>query len=224
VEKLQPQQGFIRPITCILMLHNTVLVYIIQNIIQKGQMGQMFTGTRITGYEYHIKHASWDNQGNYLFESFDFAWGNVAAGQGGNSGAMWDFGGTVTDLAAVGPLAIAGQAKQDVRYLARQLSPTTGRLTLQQAKTINSFTTATKTLSYARAAGSVLGGLGLGMTIMEGMSDGNMSGGDWAKVGFGVLTLTPRVGWAIGLADLGMKLSTGQSISDRIGLAIDKTQ
>ncbi len=58
-------------------------IYYTEYYTKRANGPDVYTGTRITGYEYHIKHASWDNQGNYSFESFDFAWGNVAQGGGG---------------------------------------------------------------------------------------------------------------------------------------------
>ena len=129
---------------------------------------------------------------------------------------MWDFGGTVGDGMGSGLLAIAASAKQDAQYFSKVAATTNG-----QANALRSLSTATKTLSYAKNFGNFLGGVGIICTYFEGASDGKMSAADWTKVGLSAFTFVPYAGWAYGLTDLGFKLTTGRSVSDRAGEWVD---
>lgn len=75
----------------------------------------------------------------------------------------------------------------------------------------------------ASVAGKSLGVLSAVFTGVEGATDGNgFTTGDAAKVGIGLLTTFTPFGWAYGVLDLAVGLTTGTTITDRIGNSIDK--
>jgi len=76
-------------------------------------------------------------------------------------------------------------------------------------------------LKYAKVAGQAAGIVGVALTAYQGFSDGNFTTGDAVKVGIGLITTFTPYGWVYGIADLGVQVMTGQSITDRIGNAID---
>lgn len=77
----------------------------------------------------------------------------------------------------------------------------------------------------AGKVGKVFGVSGAIFTGVEGARDGNFTKGDVAKVGIGLATaFFGPVGWIYGIADIVTAISTGTSITDRIGHAIDKKQ
>ena len=51
--------------------------------------------------------------------------------------------------------------------------------------------------------------------------DGDLTWGDAAQVGVAAATIFTPYGWAYGLFDLGVGITTGQSFSERIGTTID---
>jgi len=75
---------------------------------------------------------------------------------------------------------------------------------------------------YAKTAGRAVGFLGAGITAWEGAMDGDFTWGDATQVGVALATIFTPYGWAYGLIDLGVGLISGQSVTDRIGTAIDE--
>jgi len=97
----------------------------------------------------------------------------------------------------------------------------TGKVHSNQVVTRASKIQAYKYASYAKTAGRAVGLLGAGITAWEGAMDGDVTWGDAAQVGVAVATIFTPYGWAYGLVDLGVGLTTGHSVSERIGTAID---
>lgn len=82
---------------------------------------------------------------------------------------------------------------------------------------------ANSNFQLAKILGKGLGVVGGVLTIFDGFSDGNFSRGDVFKTVFSFGTMIPGVGTALGLIDLGLKLTTDEGgISDRVGKWIDK--
>ncbi len=76
-------------------------------------------------------------------------------------------------------------------------------------------------------AGKFLGLTGIIMTMNSDIENhGHLTAGDWTKAGIGVALMLSPVGWAtLGYAaiDLTIGITTGTSVTDRIGAGIDKT-
>jgi len=56
--------------------------------------------------------------------------------------------------------------------------------------------------------------------------DGHLTAGDWTKAGIGVILMVSPVGWfTLGYAviDITIGMTTGTSVTDRIGAGIDNT-
>ena len=68
-----------------------------------------------------------------------------------------------------------------------------------------------------KTTGKVFGAVGVGITI----SDGNITFGENAKIGIGIVTTLSPVGWVYGVADIGFQVISGTSLTNRIGNAID---
>ncbi len=77
---------------------------------------------------------------------------------------------------------------------------------------------AAKIASYA---GKAFGVATVAVTIIETLNKGEFTLGDGVKAGIGLFTTFCPAGWIYGVADLGVGLITGESITDRVGDAID---
>ena len=71
-----------------------------------------------------------------------------------------------------------------------------------------------------KTTGKVLGGVGVVFTTIDALSDGNITLGEGAKIGIGLVTTLSPVGWVYGVADIGFQVISGTSLTDR-GNAID---
>jgi len=76
-------------------------------------------------------------------------------------------------------------------------------------------------LQIAKTAGKVVGLIGTAFTAVEAMQDGKFTIGDGAKVVIGLTTTFTPAGWIYGAADLLVGITTGTTITDRIGEGID---
>jgi hypothetical protein len=86
----------------------------------------------------------------------------------------------------------------------------------------NSANTARTASANLAKAGRLFGAASVVLTIWDGAADGNFSSGDIAKTLIGVGTVICPVGWAYGILDFGVQITTGESITDRVGGFVDK--
>jgi hypothetical protein len=73
-----------------------------------------------------------------------------------------------------------------------------------------------------KAIGRGVGGLNIILTSTTAVMDGKITAGEFTKIGIGVLTIAGPIGWGYGVADIGVQIFTGQSITDRVGDYVDK--
>jgi len=77
-------------------------------------------------------------------------------------------------------------------------------------------------LKATKTLGQKIGVAGAFLTGMEGLMDGNgLTAGDVTKVAIGLITTFTPYGWVYGAIDLGFGITTGTTLTDRIGYAID---
>ena len=96
--------------------------------------------------------------------------------------------------------------------------------------TLNTAGKTGKALDVAKSAKNMakigtksLAGISIVSTIVEGkLDDGKLSAGDWTKTGINILILATPAGWVYTAIDLGVGLTTGTTITDRIGSAVDR--
>lgn len=86
----------------------------------------------------------------------------------------------------------------------------------------NSAAIAEKSALKFTAFGRAVGGIGILTTAVGAGLDGELSFGDFAKIGIGALTVYTPYGWVFGVADFGTLIITGESITDRVGDFVDK--
>ena len=136
------------------------------------------------------------------------------------NGGGWDS--NIDGIATVAGLEMAGVgyglkdfAKSNVQYKYGTRTMTAAQKTLAYKAS------ALKAAKYAKTIGRGVGVVGVTITAFEGFSDGNMSAGDWTKVGIGLVTVFTPIGWAYGLVDIGTLLINGESLTDKAGAAID---
>lgn len=67
-------------------------------------------------------------------------------------------------------------------------------------------------------AGYGLGGFGVAAKSIEAFSDGNLTLGEGVSIGISAISIFVP---AVGIIDLGVEMTTGTSLSDRIGAGID---
>ena len=72
-----------------------------------------------------------------------------------------------------------------------------------------------------KATGKAIGVLGVGLTVVDAFSDGNLTWGDGAKIGIGIITTFTPIGWGYGIIDFGTYIMTGTSLTDRAGNYLD---
>ncbi len=72
-----------------------------------------------------------------------------------------------------------------------------------------------------KATGKAIGVLGVGITVVDAFSDGNLTWGDGAKIGIGLITTFTPIGWGYGIVDFGTYVMTGTSLTNRAGNYID---
>jgi len=81
---------------------------------------------------------------------------------------------------------------------------------------------ATSTASKLNTLGRKIGVIGVGVSILDGIRDGEITEGDILRIGISIFTVVSPIGWAYGLADLTTQIVTGTSITDRISNGVDK--
>jgi RHS repeat-associated protein len=86
----------------------------------------------------------------------------------------------------------------------------------------NSSAIAEKSALKFTAFGRAVGGLGILTTAVGAGLDGEITFGDYAKIGIGALTVYTPYGWVYGVADFSTLIITGESITDRVGDFVDK--
>jgi RHS repeat-associated protein len=81
---------------------------------------------------------------------------------------------------------------------------------------------AASTSSKLNSLGRNIGLIGIGVSILDGIRDGEVTEGDILRLGISVFTVASPIGWAYGLADLSTQIITGTSITDNISNHVDK--
>ena len=137
-----------------------------------------------------------------------------------NRGGGWDT--NIDDATTVAGLEMAGVGYGLNDYAESIVKYKYGTRTMTAAqKTVAAKVSALKAAKYAKTIGRGVGVIGVTITAFEGFSDGNMSAGDWTKVSLGLITTFTPFGWAYGLVDIGTLVITGESLTDKVGTAID---
>jgi hypothetical protein len=94
--------------------------------------------------------------------------------------------------------------------------------TAKGAKLAEDVAAASRAATVFKTGGRIFGVAG---AVFTGISDATSSHGwTWgttAKVGISLLTTFTPYGWVYGVIDLGVGLTTGKTLTDRIGSAID---
>ncbi len=81
---------------------------------------------------------------------------------------------------------------------------------------------AASTSSKLNSLGRKIGIIGVGVSVLDGIRDGQITEGDILRVGISIFTVVSPIGWAYGLADLSTQIITGTSITDRISNEVDR--
>jgi RHS repeat-associated protein len=133
-------------------------------------------------------------------------------------------GGGFMDGLINAPGSNMGSGSSFVGYAGLQMDKTKSLLQYT-AKNSTGWANKATALNAAKVVSKIGKGFGIAGAVFTGVEsalDGNgFSLGDGVKVGIGLLTTFTPLGWAYGIADIGVGVFTGTTITDRIGNGID---